>query len=204
MANDDKSGTNLANGSVIFVAIVATGTYFFHRKAPLLDSRPAVAEASISEPRAAQTIDARLWQDPFAAVAKALGKLRTGEVEQQCAKKPSDDDVCKFPLKQMTDKTLVLGVTLSGAPYSEDAEQRRRTRYAVLAGLERAGFVPRDARHIEYFLWTQSRRVDAPASIALEIPFFASPRPLQPVILQQAWPDCSEPIISAATQSTVV
>ena len=50
MAHDDKSRTNLANGSVIFVAIVATGTYFFHREAPLLDSRPAVAEASISEP----------------------------------------------------------------------------------------------------------------------------------------------------------
>lgn len=46
MANDDKSGTNLANGSVIFVAIVATGTYFFHREAPLLDSRPAANKSN--------------------------------------------------------------------------------------------------------------------------------------------------------------
>ena len=43
-----------------------------------------------------------------------------------------------------------------GAPYSDDAEQRRRARYAVLAGLERAGFVPRDSRHIGNFLWTQA------------------------------------------------
>jgi len=82
MANDDKPVTNLANGSVIFIAIVATGTYFFHREAPLLDSRPAGAEASISEPPAAQTIDARLWQDPIAAVPRQGAALFPAQQEQ--------------------------------------------------------------------------------------------------------------------------
>src|SRR6202040_521739 len=50
-------------------------------------------------------------------------------------------------------KTLVLGITVPGAPYPEDVERRRRTRYAVLAGLERAGFAPKDRRHIGYFVW---------------------------------------------------
>jgi hypothetical protein len=50
---------------------------------------------------------------------------------------------------------------VSGAPYPEDDEQRRRSRYSVLAGLERAGFAPKDARHIGYFLWPRANE-DAP------------------------------------------
>ena len=42
-------------------------------------------------------------------------------------------------------------MTLPGAPYMEDGEVRRRTRYAVSSGLERAGFVPEDEHHLGYF-----------------------------------------------------
>jgi hypothetical protein len=166
-------------GSVIFVALVSTGFYFFHREAPLLGSRPAVTEASFPERAAPQTIDARLWQDPFAAVAKRLDKLGKRDLEQQCQKKPSDDSACNSPLTEKDKETLVLGVTVSGAPYFEDAEHRRRTRYAVLAGLERHGFAPSDSRHIEYFLWPQAGD-HAPPSPALEIPLFALQPLLQP------------------------
>jgi hypothetical protein len=148
MANDDKFGTNLASSSVIFVALLATGTYFFRREAPLVDLRPT--DQSIQEQAAPQTIDARLWQDPFAAVEKSRDKSDQRELEKQCLQNPSGNSHCKPPL--LGTGTLVLGVTVSGAPYQEDAEQRRRTRYAVMAGLERAGFVPKDARHIDYFL----------------------------------------------------
>jgi hypothetical protein len=47
MANDEKPGTNLASGSVIFVALASTGFYFFHREAPLVDMRP-LAEARLA------------------------------------------------------------------------------------------------------------------------------------------------------------
>ena len=40
---------------------------------------------------------------------------------------------------------------VSGAPYSEDHELRRRQRYAIVAGLERQGFVPRDPEHLGFF-----------------------------------------------------
>jgi hypothetical protein len=139
MANDDKQpGTNLASGSVILVALVATGTYVFHREAPLLGSRPAVSEAGMPEPSPTQQqkIDARLWQDPFAAVAKSRDKLGKEDRERQCQNGPSDDSACNSPLTEKDTKknkeTLVIGVTVSGAPYAEDAEHRRRTRYAVL------------------------------------------------------------------------
>ena len=54
----------------------------------------------------------------------------------------------------------MLGITVPGAPYPEDVERRRRTRYAVLAGLEQAGFGPEDRRHIGYFVWSQSPSTD--------------------------------------------
>src|SRR5262249_42737261 len=48
-------------------------------------------------------------------------------------------------------KTLAIAVMIPGAPYAEDSEVRRRTRYAVLSSLERTGFVPKDEHHLGYF-----------------------------------------------------
>ena len=71
----------------------------------------------------------------------------------------------------------MLGVTVPGLPYQEDAERRRRTRYVVLAGLERAGFVPKDARHIDYFVLKQSPASletppAFPATVESKLPLF--------------------------------
>lgn len=67
MADDNKPGSNLANSGVIVAALAAMGVYYFHHEAPLVDLRPA-ADAPIEERTAPQTVDARLWQDPFAAI----------------------------------------------------------------------------------------------------------------------------------------
>lgn len=98
---------------------------------------------------------------------------------------------CNSPLTENDKETLVLGVTASGAPFSEDAEQRRRTRYAVLAGLERAGFVPRDARRIGYFWWTKPS-----PSAALQLPPLALSRLL---LLYEQWSDRNRPATRATT-----
>jgi hypothetical protein len=62
---------------------------------------------------------------------------------------------CDSPLARVGDatlaRTLVVAVTMPGAPYAEDGEVRRRTRYAVSSSLERAGYVPRDEHHLGYF-----------------------------------------------------
>jgi hypothetical protein len=93
MASDDKQpGTNLASNSVILAAFVAAGTsYFINHNAPLQGSRPAMVEPQIHEMAPTQDIDARLWQDPFAAVAKSLDKFSDSEAKQQCRVKPQDD-----------------------------------------------------------------------------------------------------------------
>jgi hypothetical protein len=81
VANDGKrQGTNLAGGIAILVGLAATGMYFFHRDAPFLDLHPGMTEAGIREQAVArqQKVDARLWQDPFAAAANALELSRSG------------------------------------------------------------------------------------------------------------------------------
>lgn len=45
---------------------------------------------------------------------------------------------------------LILSVLLHGGPYPEDAENRMRTRYAVLSALGQAGYKPKQSEHIRY------------------------------------------------------
>ena len=60
----------MPGGGLIVVALLAVGALVIS-KPPLESSRPAIAEPHLERREAAQDIDARLWQDPFGAVAKA-------------------------------------------------------------------------------------------------------------------------------------
>jgi len=157
MADDNKSGTNLASSGAVVAALAAKGLCDFHQEAPLVDLRPtAEATATGKEYAAPQTVEARLWQDSYAAVDKSRDKSGELDSEQKCQDRSGlEVPPCKVPLGKNDKDTLVLCVTVPGAPYPEDVERRRRTRYAVLAGLEHAGFVPEDRRQLGYFIWTQ-------------------------------------------------
>ena len=168
MANDEnQSRANLTSNSLIVAVLVAASTYFIVREAPLQGSRPTVMEPRLHEKVGKQDIEARLWQDPFTAVARSIGKPDRSKVEQRC--EPPDDH-CKSPLAQVVapEETLVIGVTISRAPYSEQVEFRRRLRYAVLAGLDRAGFEPEDAQHIGYFRPKENKKLPLPAVVPFE------------------------------------
>ena len=161
MASDEKpAGTNFASSSVVVAALVAAGTSFFvNHEAPLHGLRPAMTEPQFHQSSTSQDIEARLWQDPFAAIAKTIDAPGTAErcgVNLGGTAAVSPASHCLSPLVKETDKakletTQVIAVTLPGAPYMEDGEVRRRTRYAVSSGLERAGFVPEDEHHLGYF-----------------------------------------------------
>jgi hypothetical protein len=60
---------------------------------------------------------------------------------------------------------IVIVASVSGAPYSEDHEWRRRQRYAIVAGLEHKKFVPRDPEHLGFF-WP---RVNDPQARSPEV-----------------------------------
>jgi len=97
-----------------------------------------------------QDIDARLWEDPFAAVARAIDGKSAPEEHRQLGQ------VCDSLRERVKGnvKLLVLGITVSKAPYADGEEQRRRIRYAVVSALNVSHFVPENAEHLGYLRWS--------------------------------------------------
>lgn len=91
---------------------------------------------------------ARLWEDPFEAVAWHY------ESEPEDPKHSSHThSLTKLQQQLGSDQqsTTVMAVMVESDPYAEGKEQRLRKRYAVLSALGEAGYVPIDSEHIDYF-----------------------------------------------------
>ncbi|TMJ94922.1 MAG: hypothetical protein E6G77_21775 [Alphaproteobacteria bacterium] len=160
MAADTKQSTpNIGGNGFIWLLLAAAGTYFVAHQLPLEGSRPPTSEAIIAQRAGVQDVEARLWQDPFAAVAGVLA--RSPELKpENCQAAAINDGIkrhCQSPLNEsalegpLHERLLVMVAPVSGAPYSEQHESRRRTRYAILAGLNAEGFAPLDAEHVGFY-----------------------------------------------------
>lgn len=128
-----------------------------------------MTEASIPESAAQQRIDARPWQDPFAAIEKSFDKTDKLNPDQQCLKTLTSSNAQESPLTEKEHETLVIGVMVPGSAYSEDAEHRRQTRFAVFAGLARSGFIPKDSSHIKYFSWPHPAWDKRPSAVPSQV-----------------------------------
>ena len=69
------------------------------------------------------------------------------------------------------DNVLVVGVTIPGAPYTEDSELRRRLRYAIVAALNVTGYAPEDSEHLGYFKHYNILRSAEELPVPTVIPF---------------------------------
>lgn len=197
MAEEDKQGTHLSAG-IIVAAVVTAGVYYFNHKAPLVDLRPD-GSTSIQEQTSAR-VDARLWQDPIAAVEQQSGKMDGSNPKNSCqGESTSDDELCKPPSLQ--EAMQVLAVTVPGGPYQEEAEERRRIRYAILSGLEQAGYTPDDPQHLNYFIWARKLASVQPAA-ALESPFFCLRAQDNSRHAEAGKSDCQPPDLTAGLQYT--
>ena len=176
MDKDDRSSGGLPGGGVVIVALLTAGAVLIS-KAPLETSRPALTEPHLESRQAVQDIDARLWQDPFGAVAKAREQIakREGGLAREDERRGAQrfaDELARQAAAGGTSGVVVLAVMISGGPYAERAESRRRTRYAVLAGLNARGFTPVDNEHLGYFLHPDGGggpRKAQPATIPFEV-----------------------------------
>ena len=127
---------------------------------PLEKYRPSEAEKSSYEHLDLQDAQSRLWQDPFAAVhqhQEALDKLLNDKAYGQSAMEHFKRHTLDRLQSRITESSkkaalTIIAVAVAGGPYAEDAEQRRRYRYATLSGLNRLGFGPDDGGHIGYVL----------------------------------------------------
>ena len=169
MASEDRDKPAPINFSgLLTVLVLAAGAIWVNL--PLEGLRPPPTAAGIPLTKI-QDVDARLWQDPFGAVAKA-------REQRSAARAPARADT--VPGKALRPggrkgyshqpKTLqaVIGEQISGAPvelerplsvlgvmmFGDTAvgadEYRRRTRYAVLSALMSASYTPDDPEHIGY------------------------------------------------------
>jgi hypothetical protein len=181
MADDSrKPVSNIGTNGFIWLLLVAAGTIFVANKLPLEASRPPGTDKVLPGQHGVQDIDARLWQDPFATVAELLAKSPELKPENCPANEKAEsyrdspnshkeaDGHCYSPLRNAAaGPLLVLVASVSGAPYSQEQEFRRRTRYAVLAGLNTEGYVPQDSEHIGFF-WPEAAALAHPAAPPLQ------------------------------------
>jgi hypothetical protein len=117
-------------GSALLVSLVLSALAL--NKAPFLDSRPVGFDFQSQLP-----IEARLWQDPFDALERHRKKLKA----EQAPSSP-----CSLPVPGKAG-TLIVALVKDGA-FAENVEDRRRMRYALLAGMKNARMVPEDEEHV--------------------------------------------------------
>ncbi|MCV2355747.1 hypothetical protein LNV09_16510 [Paucibacter sp. B2R-40] len=157
--SDSKGGGIPWTSVAVLVAFVGSTQLVPHAFEQL---RPAEKERAQSSLSAEMEVDARLWEDPFAAlrryeleraercerVVKTSG-IAACRSSWEGARRP---EVLRDRLDRDGDKdvseSLVVLALVPGNPFVGAEEGRRRTRYAVLAGLQAQGYVPDNAERI--------------------------------------------------------
>lgn len=154
MAQEDKgSGGNLPVAGIVALVLFASGLWVQHQ--PIQSDRPAVELKQFKAPDIHQNVEARLWQDPLEAVKRAetareKSPAPSSEDSAQRGRKHTPQSLRRWIGDKPGQQRLVMPVMIFGGPYAEDAEQRRRSRYAVLSGLLESGYAPVDGRSIGY------------------------------------------------------
>lgn len=185
MAEEKKpeSGGLSTTIPVTLVLAILAGLVFTHTL-PYQDERPSIRPLQ-THYAATQDLDARLWQDPFAAVdgvseeapidsvlvvTSQNGKIIQLEATKSVARSTSHlrGQIYKSKNIAPKDEITVLAVTLPGGPYQEAAEMRMRRRYAVLSALANQGAAPEDEQRIGYFYPESKSKMALQKKVAFE------------------------------------
>lgn len=176
MDNNKDSGTNLAfwvPGSAVILSLVVS-TFALTRE-PFLEPRPVGAQFQAQLP-----IEARLWQDPFDALERYRKKL--GDTNKDQAKELCNPAITRLPNETAPPDVMV--VLVEGGPYADEVEQRRRIRYALLAGFKNSHRVPAQEQYIHCLRLANDFSLSEPGQkIYQDIPYeiFVS-NPLDPIV----------------------
>jgi hypothetical protein len=147
----DNKDTPVPVGGIAVLLLLAAGVFVKHQW-PLESSRPGDGELRAGPSYDTLDLNARLWEDPFAALVRLKKEREAACCAQPGARPPADPGVAELAGRLAQRKDVrVLGVLAYSSAYGNETEIRRRTRYAVLAGLEAAGYVPTLYDKIGYF-----------------------------------------------------
>ena len=162
--------SKLALVGVVTLAVALAGVLLV--KEPLHSLRPVGTGLDVKQTTGEQSVRARLWEDPMAAVQRGMRDARP-PASALPKSTPSQSDESSLtqrlkPLRQAIvdrvkkdEQITVLLVTVSGDPYTESAESRIRDRYAVGTALGVACYVPEDEGHLS-FIEGDAQGVDHP------------------------------------------
>jgi len=182
----DQSSVNVPwAGLAVVVALVSSTLLVPHAFDQL---RPPEKERAQMPEAVDLEIDARLWEDPFFALRRfenerteRCDKLApkgalTNEIAKDCQPgyRPDQRDPAKFVDKRLFDRdrngdleeTLVVAALVPGNPFVGAEESRRRTRYALLAGLQSQGYVPDNAERIGLLQFNEPEQIDPTSTAA--------------------------------------
>jgi hypothetical protein len=163
------------NNPLPILALLLVAAGLVAQTVPLASVRPQEPERI--KPPASLAVPSRLWQDPLAAVEAHQESQKKGGAERVVAPDESslaDELARKLGVldgqgRRVPDelvppgKLLILPVMLVASPFPDDAEIRRRIRYAVESALASQEFAPEDAESIRYVTWQpRTRRCGRP------------------------------------------
>ncbi len=147
---DDRT-TSFPFAGLAVVALFLTTTFLGPQGFELL--RQAENDTARRPQRVEPPVDARLWEDPLAALARyrdrcADAGAKAGQGNNAGCRPPSDAGSLKEQFGENAKGLTIVAAMLPGAPLVGAEETRRRTRYAVLAGLNAEGYIPDDSERM--------------------------------------------------------
>jgi multisubunit Na+/H+ antiporter MnhF subunit len=155
---NDRSGDWFGNPlPIVMVVLLAAGVVI--KTDPLKSARPTDPDRVTFLSTSRQNVEARLWQDPFAAVEKYKKALSQAvSRSENTSPTPPTPDELREAIKERGSNVTVLAISLFGASYAEEAESRRRSRFAVISALGFHTYHPENADAIGYFRIDPLRR----------------------------------------------
>jgi hypothetical protein len=133
----------------VMLIVASVGGIIYSNRGHLGSPRPPQSGAEPFPTFGSQKMAARLWQDPFETFRHLTnGDARASSPGGRSEAGSDEPGLLPKTLTIHTNPVAILGVMLEGAPYPEDAEVRRRLRYAVEVALLTSDLAPVDRNHI--------------------------------------------------------
>jgi len=156
----------------MFLAFASFGSYIFSTD-PLNTARPQSSTSPVISSNDLNSVSTRLWQDPFRVIYKQNNKNKQQNIEKLVDGKLRND--IREYIKKTDNELLVLGVMVSTESIADAEERRRRNRYALIAALSEANYVPEDAAHIRVGMMPEWGEGKAPLTLPYEWLKYESP-----------------------------
>src|SRR5512146_900963 len=152
-----RGDSKLAVAGALTLVLAIAGVLLV--KEPLRSSRPVGTGLEMKQSTGEQLVPARLWEDPVAAVERAMREKGSTKAASATSGEPSLAHRLR-PLRQAIveqvkngQRLTVLLVTTTGGPYVESTESRIRDRYAIGTALGVACYAPEDESHLSFIDW---------------------------------------------------